>query len=150
MDPNRNGKDGKSHSAPQHIQCSEHNMTNNYTANDNNQPGCAPHYETKCGVAKAPSQMIPDIREVMILHDCLVANGYAGKASSLGLIIQHEIVRLAALTPMSPAEARLKAAFLTEKLRSKSFTLGPLAKSMIDAALAFEADLFADLSAIDH
>jgi hypothetical protein len=86
--------------------------------------------------------MIEGIKEIIDLFETVRPHGHAEKARRLRLILDHEILRLASLTPMTAVEARRKAAFFTEELSARSLSLSPIAMSIIKAALAFEADLF--------
>ena len=117
-------------------------MNNNHTRNNDKKPADPALYALEHGVANAPSEMIGVIRECADLYETLLQQEHAEKARRLGLIVDHEILRLASLTPMTASEAHRKATFLTEQLAARSLSLNPMALSIIEATLAFEADLF--------
>jgi hypothetical protein len=119
-------------------------VNNNQTKNDCSPTKDAGLHEPSHGAGNALPTMIAEIRELMSVLTCLDLQDYAEKARRLRLVLVHETLRLAALTALSATDALLKAAFLRDQLTATSLSLSPLAQTIIEAALAFEAELFRD------
>jgi hypothetical protein len=117
-------------------------MNHNQTTNNCGPTHDTGHYEPIDAGNNALLTMIAQTYGFMTLLNGPHLQSYPEKARRLQIILVHETLKLAATPALSSADARLKAAFLRDQLDAVSLSLSPSAQTIIEAALAFEAELF--------